>query len=97
VTVSVPAGNTITIGNLIRSGRLLAMLLPFGGIGLVLVGRRRRWLLVLGLLVCLAFGMVGCGGGGGSSSSSQPPQVTITGTPQTGNAPPPIIVSLSVS
>jgi hypothetical protein len=86
VTVSVPSGNTITISNLIRPGRLLATLLPFGGIGLIFAGRRRRWLLMLGLVVCLALGMVSCGGGGGSSSSSQTPQVKVTATTSSGTA-----------
>jgi hypothetical protein len=86
VSVSVPAGNTITISNLIRPGRLLATLLPFGGIGLIFAGRRRRWLLMLGLVVCLALGMVSCGGGGGSSSSSQTPQVKVTATTSSGTA-----------
>ncbi len=96
VTVNVPSGNTITIGSLMKPGRLLATLLPFGAIGLVFAGRRRRWLLMLGLAACLTLGMVACGGGGGSSSGA-PPQVTITATPQTGTAPPPLVVSLNVS
>jgi Cep192 domain 4 len=98
VTVTMPAGNTVLIGNLMRPGRLLATLLPFGGIGLALAGRRKRWLLALGLILCLALGMLGCGGGATSSNGgSSTPQVTITATPQPGTAPPPLVVALSVS
>jgi hypothetical protein len=96
VTVNVPAGNTISVTELIKPGRLLATLLPFGGIGLVLAGRRRRWLLVLGLAVWLALGMVACGGGGSSSGSSAP-QVTITATPQSGGSAQAVAVALSIS
>ena len=60
-------GGGITVGELMRPGRLLACLLPFGGIGLVLVGRRKRWLLLLGLALCLALGLAACGGGGSSA------------------------------
>jgi hypothetical protein len=97
VTVSVPSGNTITISNLIRPGRLLATLLPFGGIGLIFAGRRRRWLLMLGLVVCLALGMVNCGGGGGgggSSSSSQTPQLKVTATTPSGSSQ--VVVALTM-
>jgi hypothetical protein len=98
VTVNVPAGNTITVTGLIKPGRLLATLLPFGGIGLVLAGRRRRWLLMLGLAVWLALGMVACGGSSSSSSSgSSSPQVTITATPQSGGSAQAVAVALSVS
>jgi hypothetical protein len=93
VTVNVPAGNTITIAGLQRPARLLATLLPFGAIGLVFAGRRRRWLLLLGLALCLAVGLVACGGGGSSSSQQK---VTITATPQTGTAQA-ITVALSIS
>jgi hypothetical protein len=65
-----------------KPGRLLATLFPFGAIGLVFAGRRRGWLLMLGLAACLVLGMVACGGGGGASGSQQ--QVTVTATPQTG-------------
>jgi hypothetical protein len=77
-TVSVGGGGTVTVGGLMRPGRLLACLLPFGGIGLVLVGRRKRWLLLLGLAVCLALGLAACGGGGSNSSSTTQPSVTVT-------------------
>ena len=96
VTVNVPVGNTVTVTELIKPGRLLATLLPFGGIGLVLAGRRRRWLLVLGLAVWLVLGMVACGGSSSSSSGSSSPQVTITATPQSGSAQA-VAVALSVS
>jgi hypothetical protein len=94
VTVNIPAGSTVTVTELMRPGRLLATLLPFGGIGLVLAGRRRRWLLLLGLAVWLALGMMGCGGSS-SSSSSQTPKVTITATSQSGSVQ--AVVPLSVS
>jgi hypothetical protein len=93
VTVSMPAGNTITITGLMKPGRLLATLLPFGGIGLIFAGRRRRWLLMLGLVVCLALGMVSCGGGGGSSSNGSQQQLQITTTPAGSQA---LIVPLTV-
>ncbi len=92
VTVSVPTGNTITVSELLRPGRLLATLLPFGGIGLIFAGRRRRWLLMLGLIVCLALGMVNCGGGSSSSSNQQ--QLQITTTPAGSQ---PLVVPLSIS
>ncbi len=86
-TVSVGGGSGINVTELMRPGRLLACLLPFGTIGLVLAGRRKRWLLLLGLALCLALGMAACGGGGSSSSSTAPPQVTVTATPQDGTTP----------
>jgi hypothetical protein len=61
-------------------------LLPFSMVGILLIKKNTRrgiWL-VLGLLVlCLLFGMAGCGSGGGSSSSGVAPgayQFTLTGT-----------------
>ena len=79
-------GGGITVTELMRPGRLLACLLPFGGIGLVLVGRRKSWLVLLALALCLALGMAACGGGGSSSGSAAQPSVTVTATSQDGSA-----------
>jgi hypothetical protein len=111
VTVNVSGGGGVIIGSLEhpakvpfaggpgRPGRLLALMLPFGTLGLVLHGRRRRWLALLLLLLCLGVcvGMIGCGGGGSGSASGQQQQITITGTPSGGSTAHSVTVSLTVS
>jgi hypothetical protein len=63
---------------------ILLALLPFSMMGLLLIGQRRGYLLVLMLIVlCLLLGMVGCGGGSSSSGSGLAPgtyQVVVTAT-----------------
>jgi hypothetical protein len=64
---------------------VLLALLPFSMMGLLLIGKRRGYFLVLVLIVlCLLFAMVGCGGGSsGRSSSGLAPgtyQVLVTAT-----------------
>jgi len=83
LTVNVAGKSGPTVTEVMRPGRLLACLLPFGGIGLVLVSRRKRWWLLLALAICLALGLVACGGGASNSSTMQP-QVTVTATSQDG-------------
>ncbi|MGA2962417.1 MAG: choice-of-anchor D domain-containing protein [Candidatus Korobacteraceae bacterium] len=83
-TVNVGGGKSVTVTELMRPGRLLACLLPFGGIGLVLAGRRKRWLLAIGLAMCLALVMAACGGGSSTSPGTTQPQVTVTATSQDG-------------
>jgi hypothetical protein len=63
---------------------VLLALLPFSMMGLLLIGKRRGYLLVFMLIVvCLLFAMVGCGGGSSSGGSGLAPgtyQVVVTAT-----------------
>jgi Beta-propeller repeat/Abnormal spindle-like microcephaly-assoc'd, ASPM-SPD-2-Hydin len=73
-------------------------LLPFSMMGMLLINKRRGIWLVLGLVVlCLLFGMAGCGGSSGSSGglAAGTYQVTLTGT-ASGSAPETQIVNLTL-
>jgi hypothetical protein len=56
--------------------------MPFGGILLLAVRRKRNYATLLGLLVlALIIGLPACGGGGGGGSTPPPPPPPNTGTP----------------
>ncbi|HTC57035.1 MAG TPA: protease pro-enzyme activation domain-containing protein [Candidatus Sulfotelmatobacter sp.] len=61
---------------------LAAAAMPFGGILLLAVRRKRNYATLLGLLVlALIIGLPACGGGGGGGSTPPPPPPPNTGTP----------------
>lgn len=83
--VNTNGGNGTTANARFGSKPIFLALLPFSIMGMLLVNKRRGFLLALALvLLCLLFGMVGCGAGGSSSSGVAPGgpyPVTVTATP----------------
>jgi hypothetical protein len=91
LSVNTTGGNGITANARYGGKPIFLALLPFSIMGMLLMNKRRSYLLMLALLLlCLLLGMVGCGGGSASSTSSGLApgtyQVVVTAAPSTNSS-----------